>query len=56
MEAEDYSYGYSINDTDENDADNSESDSQPDLADNLLGPEDGEGEIDKANLLGFADF
>lgn len=47
-------YGYSVNDRDEDP--DEDSDSQPDLADDLLGPEDGEGEADEANLLGFADF
>lgn len=53
-EEEDYGYSYIVNDTDEDASDNS--DSQADLADNLLGPEDGEGEVNETNLLGFADF
>jgi len=46
--ADDYGYERPV----EEDSDNSEA--EPDLADDALGPEDGEGEGDKMYLLGFA--
>ena len=44
-------YGYK-NHVDDNDS--SASEEEPDLADDALGPEDGEGESDEMDLLGFA--
>jgi hypothetical protein len=45
---EEYGYGYSIDDED--------GDEPPDVADDALGPEDGEGDVDEVSLLGFAAF
>ena len=50
-EEEDYGYGYAIDDEGRDD-----SDAPPDDADDALGPEDGEGETDEVNILGFALF
>jgi hypothetical protein len=50
-EEEDYGYGYEVDDDDRDD-----SDAPPDDADDALGPEDGEGEIDEVNMFGFASF
>lgn len=38
------------------DEDRDDSDAPPDDADDALGPEDGEGEIDEVNMLGYATF
>jgi hypothetical protein len=53
-EEEDYGYRYLVDeDSDEEDSD----DDEPlDVADDALGPEDGEGDADEVNLLGFAAF
>jgi hypothetical protein len=53
-EEEDYGYRYLVDkDSDEEDSD----DDEPlDVADDALGPEDGEGDDDEVNLLGFAVF
>lgn len=53
-EEEDYGYRYLVDkDSDEEDSD----DDEPlDIADDALGPEDGEGDDDDVNLLGFAAF
>jgi hypothetical protein len=50
-EEEDYGYRYLVDD--ENDED---SDEPLDVVDDVLGPEDGEGDIDEVNLLGYAAF
>ena len=50
-EEEDYGYRYLVDKEDEDD------DDEPlDDADDALGSEDGKGDIDKVNLLGFAAF
>jgi len=50
-EEEDYGYGYLV------DEDEEEEDDEPlDVADDVLGPEDGEGDVDEVNLLGFTAF
>lgn len=49
-EEEDYGYGYAISDEEEDDGD------VLDATEDVLGPEDGEGDIDEVNLLGFAAF
>jgi len=51
-EEEDYGYGYVVDGEDRSD----DSDAPPDDADDALGPEDGEGETDEVNMLGFASF
>ena len=48
-EEDDYGYKNHVDDDDD-----SESEQEPDLADDALGPEDGEGEGDEMYLLGFA--
>ena len=48
-EADDYTYRRPVEDSDN--SDNSEA--EPDNTDNVLGPEDGEGESDETYLLGF---
>jgi hypothetical protein len=52
-EEEDYGYNFYVADLDE---DGDDSDGSPDDADDALGPEDGEGEMDEVNSLGFASF
>ena len=53
-EEEDYGYRYLVDkDSNKEDLDNDE---RLDIADNALGPEDGEGDDDDVNLLGFAVF
>ena len=50
-EEEDYGYRYLVDEEDEED------DDEPlDDADNALGPEDGEGDVDEMHLLSFAAF
>ena len=50
-EEEDYGYCYLVDDKDDKGGD------EPlDVADDVLGPEDGEEDIGKVNLLGFAAF
>ena len=50
-EEEDYGYRYLVNDEDDEDS------NEPlDIVDDALGPEDGEGDVDEANLLSFTDF
>ena len=46
-EADDYGYGMPVEDSDDSDV-------EPDDTDDVLGPEDGEGESDETYLLGFA--
>jgi len=48
---DDYGYRYLVDDGDDED-----SDDPLDFADDALGPEDGEGDVDEINLLGFAAF
>ena len=50
-EEEDYGYGYFIDDKDVNN-----DEAQEDFANDALGPEDGDGDVDEANMLGFSDF
>ena len=45
-EADDYTYGRPVKDSDNSGA-------EPDNTDNVLGPKDGEGESDETYLLGF---
>ena len=50
-EEENYGYKYLADEDDEDD------DDEPvDVADDVLGPEDGEGDVDEVNLLGFTAF
>jgi hypothetical protein len=50
-EEEDYGYIYGT------DEDSDSNDDEPlDVADDALGPEDGEGDVDEVDLLGFASF
>jgi len=52
-EEEDYGYTYLV----DKDSDEDSDDDEPlDIADDALGPEDGEGDVDEVNLLGFASF
>ena len=50
-ELEDYGFGYTVDDEDGDDGD-----VLPDIADDTLGPEDGEGNVDEVNSLSFATF
>lgn len=50
-EEEDYGYRYLVDNKDDE-----ESDEPLDIVNDALGPEDGEGEVDEVNLLGFAAF
>jgi len=50
-EEKDYGYSYLVDDEDGED-----SDAPPDMADDALGPEDGEGDVDEVNMLGFTAF
>lgn len=49
-EEEDYGYGYFVDEEDGEDG------NELDIADDALGPEDGDGDVDEVNLLGFAAF
>ena len=49
-EEEDYGYGYFVDEEDGEDG------NELDVADDALGPEDGDGDVDEVNLLSFTAF